>query len=348
MEETFNMDDHEPGKAITREFVLDEVDDLLIFRFYVGNFQLGKKVKSPLRTGGHISITIGQNELTLRYKDWVTGETGDCFKLVSRIRNLGYNEAVRQVACDFGLVKGCSIVTKKQIQEAREFKEQAQSEYIIDVDPRKMSQPELDYWARYSITKEELKDNQIFAIGKLWVNKKQFHLKGGLHYAYLFPNDKFKIYSPLDEQCKWFGNVSAFTIEGVESLNLTKIPPNGNYMEPVAGDPVIITKSRKDRIILKKLYHNTCNCQNEADTAIPKDMDEVFNIASGKYIWFDTDEPGKNASKKLNSRGYKWINTPNELYETHGIKDPGDVIKHFGWDIGKEILIKELIKKELL
>jgi len=348
MAETFNMDQHEPGPEINRDYVSEEIDDLLIFRFYVGNFVLGKKVKSPLRSGGHISISLGTKDasLSLRYKDWVTGEVGDCFKLISRMNNITYNEAIHKVACDFGLVKGCSIVTKKQLQEARDFKEQAQAEYIIDVEPRKMTAPELDYWAKYSITKEELKENHIYAIGKLWVNKKQFHLKGGLHYAYHFPEvNKFKIYSPTDPECKWFGNVSAFTVEGIEHMCLLDYTEEGREIQ---GLPVVITKSRKDRIILKKLYRNVCNCQNEAETAIPKELDEAFNLAEEKYIWFDSDEPGKTASKKLNSRGYKWINVPNELYDTLGLKDPGDVVKHFGWEEGSKILINELKKKGLL
>lgn len=350
MEKTFNMDQHEPGQ-ITREFVLDNVDDLLIFRFYLGNFALGKKVKSPLRTGGHMSISLGNkdSELSLRYKDWVTGEAGDCFKLVAKLRNLTYPEAIRQVACDFGLVKGCSIVTKKQLEEAREFKEQAQAEVIIDVSVRSMTQPELDYWRQYGISRQELTANFIYAIDKLWVNKKQFFLRAGLHYAYHFPDvNKFKIYSPLNQEAKWFGNVSAFTIEGIDKASFNKLPSNGNYMEPVNGDPIIITKSRKDRIILKKLYPNVVNCQNEAETAIPKEMDDVFNMCESKFIWFDTDEPGKTACKKLNSRGYKWINVPNKYYDELGLKDPGDVIKYFGWEEGSRILINELKKKGIL
>lgn len=347
MDETFDLDAHERGPDITAEYVLDQVDDLLIFRHYVGDFKLGVKVKSPLRKGGHISITLGTKDanLALRYKDWVTGEVGDCFKLVSNLHNLKYYEAIQRVACDFGLVKGCSTVTKKQLADAKAFKEQAQAEFLIQVDVRPYSAPELAYWAQYSINKDDLKREHIFAIKTLWINKKQVHLRPGLHFAYHFPDvDKFKIYNPTDKEVKWFGNVSAFHMEGVEGLTLLDMAGDVELQ----GDPVVITKSRKDRIILKKLYHNVCSCQNEAETAIPKEMDEVFDQAEAKYCWFDTDEPGKAANRKLNHRGYKWINVPNELYEQHGLKDPADVIKHFGWAEGHNILINELKKKDIL
>lgn len=347
MEELFDLDQHLPGPKIDAEYVLNQVDDLLIFRFYVGDFKLGAKVKSPLRKGGHISITLGtkDTQLSLRYKDWVTGEVGDCFKLVSRIAGITYYEAILKVACDFGLVKGCSIVTKKQIQDARLFKDKAQQEYLIQVDVRPMSSAELAYWAQYNITKDELKANHIYAIKTLWINKKQMHLRPELHFAYHFPDvDKFKIYSPDSKVCKWFGNVSAFTIEGMKELLLMDFADE----RELPGNPVIITKSRKDRMIIRKLYRNVCNCQNEAETAIPKEMDEVFDLAEAKFCWFDSDEPGKTANRKLNHRGYKWINIPNDLYNNFGLKDPADVIKYFGWEEGSKILIDLMKQKEIL
>ena len=73
--------------------------------------------------------------------------------------------------------------------------------------------------------------------------------------------------------------------------------------------------------------------------------DTLFNQCKAKYCWFDSDEPGKTANRKLNHRGYKWINVPNDLYEKFDLKDPGDVISHFGWEKGKEIHLNEMKKK---
>lgn len=335
--ETFDLDEHDIP-SITADYVLSQIDDVLILRYYMGEFELGKLMKSPLREDRHPSfkITLNKNWLKLQYKDWSTGEVGDCFKLVARKFNISWVEAVHKVACDFGLVKGCSTVTKKELEEARAFKELfQQQEYLIQAEIRLMSEPELDYWKQYNISKEDLKANAIYAIKTLWVNKKQFHLRPGLHFAYYFPTvDKFKIYSPLDKIGKWFGNVSSFQMEGVEELI------------PSTKLPIIITKSRKDRIILSKLYPNVCSCQNEAETAIPKEVDQKLdNMFPAKYCWFDTDEAGKNANRKLNYRGYKWINVPNSLYEQFALKDPGDVIKHFGWEVGSNILLEEMKKK---
>lgn len=338
MEETFDMNTYATSVPITSEYVLNQVDDVLILRHYLGEFKLGKSMKSPLRVDRNPSfkIILSPTWLKLQYKDWTTGEVGDCFKLVARMFGLTWKEAVYKVACDFGLVKGECVVSKKQLAEARKFKEEfQQQEYLIQFDPRKMQEHELAYWAQFSITPEELKANNIYSIRALWVNKKQFFLSSGLHFAYYFPEvDKLKIYSPNEKDWKWFGNVSAFQMEGVEKLI------------PSLYEPLIITKSRKDRIILSKLYPNVCSTQNEAETAIPKEMDAKFDsMYPSKFCWFDSDEPGKAANRKLNHRGYKWINTPNKLYEELGVKDPADVIKHAGWQKGSQILLKEINKK---
>lgn len=337
--DTFDMNSYEVSAPLTAEYVLSQVDDVLILRHYLGEFRLGKAMRSPLRIDHNPSfkIILSPTWLKLMYKDWTTGEAGDCFKLVARMFGLTWKEAVYKVACDFGLAKGTCTVNKKQLAEARQFKEEfQQQEYLIQFEPRKMKEHELAYWAQYSITPEELKANNIYSIKTLWVNKKQFFLNSGLHFAYYFPLvDKFKIYSPNEKEWKWFGNVSAFQMEGVEKL------------VPSIYEPLIITKSRKDRIILSKIYPNVCSTQNEAETAIPKEMDAKFDTMypAGKYCWFDSDEPGKAANRKLNYRGYKWINVPNRLYEEHKVKDPSDVIKHFGWEEGSKILKKEITKK---
>jgi len=336
MVQTFNLDDHDTTPKITSEYVLEHVDDLLIFRYYLGDFSLNKAMSSPLRVDKKPSFKITMNKewLKLQYKDWTTGEAGDCFKFVARKFGISWNEAVYKVACDFGIVKGNCVISKKQLQEAREFKEKAQSEYKIIVDPREMGTAEIAYWEQFSITKEDLKKNHIYGIKHLWVNDKEFILRGGLHFAYYFPDvDKFKIYNPLDKDWKWFGNVSAFQMEGLEEL---KPDPK----------PLIITKSRKDRIVLSKLYPNVCSSQNEAETAIPKELDDKFDsMYPAKYCWYDCDEAGKNANKKLNYRGYKWINIPNIYYQEFGIKDPSDLVKFYGIKRASEIIIQEINKK---
>ena len=337
--EEFDLSQFDAPKHVTAEFVLDQIDEVLIYRHYVGTFTLGKKIKHPFRKDLNPSFAIffGTRALKLLWKDFGTGESGDCFAMVSKMCKCPYKDAIEKVAEDFGLIEGTPTITKKQILEAQAFKEDLQSkEYLIQIERRPMNKEELGYWNDYSISRDELKANNIFAINKLWINKKAMRLDvSKLHFAYYFPIvDKWKIYSPNSPDFKWFGNVGLGQMEGDRFADMDE------------SKPIIITKSRKDRIILKKIYPNVVSCQNESEAAIPRGMDVSFDEHfPAKYCWFDSDEPGKTANRRLNHRGYKWINVPNDLYEINKLKDPADVVKFYGWDEGSQILLNELKKK---
>lgn len=338
MEELFDIDALKLEPQITGEYILSQVDDSLIYSRYLGTaFKIGTRMRSPFRRDENpsFSITFNPHWLKLMWKDFGTGEVGDCFKLIAKLRGITYNEAVDLVACDLGMKDGCiSVFNKEELSKAKQYKETFKKrEYLIQIEPRKFTEKELDYWDQYNISKRDLLDNQIFSIGKIWINKNIIYLDKGPNFGYYFPDeDKWKIYSPYNPDYKWFGNVSSIKME----YNEEKYDKNL---------PIIITKSRKDRIILSKLYQNVASCQNENEYAIPKEFDKVLEKYPAKYCWFDSDDPGKEANKKLNRRGYKWINTPNELYEQYELKDPGDVIRHFGWEEGSQILSKEIDRK---
>ena len=165
MADTFDLDLYEAVPNVTSEYVLDQVDDLLIYRYYIGTFQLGRPIKSPFRVDPtpSLSITFNHTWLKLMWKDFGTSESGDCFKLVAKLKEISYSEAIQQVACDFGLIKGSCTVTKKQIAEAKAFKEDFVKEILIQIDIRPYTKEELAYWEQYGISKEDLKENEIYS-----------------------------------------------------------------------------------------------------------------------------------------------------------------------------------------
>ena len=92
----FDLSEYEAPMQITAEIVLNQVDDLLIYRQYLGIFTLGGKVKNPFRKDNHPSFSIffGSKLLKLLWKDFATGDSGDCFSLVGKIYGLTYPQAV--------------------------------------------------------------------------------------------------------------------------------------------------------------------------------------------------------------------------------------------------------------
>lgn len=332
--DTINLTDIEIPIKITPEYILNKVDDIQIYRNYIGKFELGKKIKNPFRQDTHpsFSLYIGEDSLRLKWKDFATNEGGDCFTLVSKLFGLNFNQSLEKIAEDFGLLKNSKGVSLRQLQAIKVFKENFQKkEFKIQIESRPYTEEELAYWNQYSITKQDLISYNILPIKKLWFNGKIFNLNSNLHFAYYFKSEeKFKIYSPNDPDTKWFGNISTKYIEGLErKFDFTK--------------PIIITKSRKDRISLSKMFpdSNIVNSQNEAETSIPIEKDEFFNKFSQKVVFFDKDQAGINANKKLNSRGYGWINIP----QTYKAKDPADLIVELGFDEAKRVICEEFKKK---
>lgn len=331
IEESFyNLDCIIEEPQLTAEYVLGKVDDVLIFRFYLGEFKLGRPIKSPFNLGTrpNFSIIFNDRWMKLMWKCFHSSSSGDCFGLVSKLFNLTYYQAIERVANDFGLIKGV-IISKKKLEEAKAFKENFKKEEIlIQVKVKKYTKQELDYWKEYTITKEELKENKIFSVESIWVNKKKVFLSDDLRFAYHFPNDKWKIYTPLNKDFKWFGNVSAFEMEGFDTL-------------PYSSKHVIIEKSRKDLILARRIFTDVVSTQNESEFAITPENDAILKEKyEERFVFWDADEQAVNACKKLNSKGYKYLNIPKKIYEITSCKDLSDLVKYYGFEKAKEIVLK--------
>lgn len=334
---TINLSEYDIPVKLTPEYILSKVDDIYIFRYYLGAFDMNTKVKNPFRKDIHpsFSIYINNDSLRLKWKDFGTNESGDCFTLVSKLFNLSFVETLQKIAEDFGLVKGKRGITGREMQAVKVFKETLlKKEFKIQVETRPYTGEELNYWDQFSITKKELISNSIIPIKKLWINGNIVSLSNHMHFAYYFPKvEKFKIYSPLDPDKKWFGNVSTKYIEGLDK-------------EFDYSKPIIISKSRKDRMCLSHFLPNVVNTQNESSFAISEKEDEFFlkKFPSAYIIW-DSDSTGVQECTKLNKRGYKYFNVPNDIYKNTGCKDYSDLIRFFGEKKAQEIIIDVLSKK---
>ena len=341
MEELYDLDLIQEQPKLTAEFVLSKIDDVLIFRFYIGEFKLGRPIKSPfgLGTRPNFSIIFNDRWMKLMWKCFHSSSSGDCFGLVSKLFNLTYYQAIERVATDFGLVKGRTI-SKKLIEEAKAFKENFKKEsLLIQIDIRAMNSLEREYWNQFGIFREDLKTNHIYAIKNLWINKVKIYLnESQLHFGYFFKTlNTWKIYSPYDKERKWVSNTPNDTIEGItpgfKGFDITK--------------PILVTKSRKDRICTSKIYKNVISSQNESENSIPLELDKLLEIFPKKVILWDSDLPGKEACKKLNKRGYGWLNLPNNYYEDYQIKDFSDLILKFGVVEAQKIMKEQMRLKQI-
>jgi len=322
--------------------ILGAIDSYRIFQFYFP-FEEKKLYLSPFRKDKKPSFSIGFNKKTndWYYYDFGADDGGDCFKFVSSLFGLNYNDSCTKICNDFNI----DLTEKKTIilgETIKLPKISTRKPIEIRFRSKNFTKDELEYWQQYGISEKDLVENEIYSISQLWIGEegslKTFPLRKELKFAYRFLLDgiidKKKIYTPLNKEFTWIGNISQKHIEGLYKIQNPK------------SKNLIITKSRKDRIVLSKIHSDVINTQNEAESAILIKYDSVFKEKyENIFLFWDSDETGKSANKKLNHRGYKWINIPNKIYEETGCKDPADVIAYFGVEEGYKILKEEINKK---
>lgn len=320
-------------KPSPKERILEKVSDYDIFKYYLGNFKLGKCIRSPFMKDEHPSLLIGMGRGGLFYRDMRGNEFyGDCFRLVMQLYGLDFIGALNKISADFGLwgdqkfeLLKTEVPTKK-LWIKKEFK----------VLSRNFTLSELEWWNRYTISEEQLKQEHIYSIKSVWIDGKKVYIeKDELAFAYYFEEvDSWKLYFPNRKRGKWFTNLEGNSfVEGKDNLvNVKK---------------GIIGKSRKERLIFSK-YFPTCNVQNESRSAFtPEFRGFLEDNVEEVYLVYDNDPPGVASCTKLTEAyGYKYVNPPRYLLR-QGISDFGDLIYEDGEE-GIRIMLNCFKKKGLI
>lgn len=313
------------------EYILSKISEYDIYRFYLGHdFVPGEAMLSPFRKEENPSFTIRLNTTNeWRHKDWSDSEKcGGCIDFVMQLFNEDFYSSLRRIDKDFGL----GIIGKNQAERDAGLRPPIpppipREPTLIQVVAKPFTQHEIDYWARYHITLDELNSNNIYSIKRLYVNRKLFPLEySDITFGYLF-GDKWKIYRPmLDKKRKWMSNVPQSTISGWGKIEVGK---------QMGYKIALITKAKKDEIILSKIIPTTCSTQNESNHAISKDKIS-FLQENFEEVWinFDSDETGVKECKYYNQFGFKWINCPKGYTKPDGsiIKDFADLARYHGLD----------------
>jgi len=323
------------------EDIMSKLTQFDIFRFYIPGLEsLNTSVPSPLHMDKNPSMSVGTTKGgRLQFNDYSADVRGGPVDLVMMLYGINYDKALHKIASDFGIDNSESVEYKKIVAKYVQPIIDPKRHCEIHVFVRKFNDKELQYWAQYGITIEELKREDIWACKEWSLNRgKQYIAPDELCFVYKFPSG-FKIYYPNRPKAeKWISNVSCATVEGLGCLNDQLI--------------VIITKSRKDRVCLKKVLKDSpiciLNSQNESSAFV---TDVLREKLTGKkvYTWFDTDPAGKKNSRKITleiCKNWLHLNVPDFLYEKHGVKDVSDWYKLDGNDnrIREFLKLKKIIE----
>lgn len=307
---------------LTIDAILDKVSDYEIYRYYVGHdFVLGRTFCSPFRKENDPSFSIIVSKSgRLHHMDYGDpSKRGDCVDFVRQLyMGMGYDWALKIIARDLGIRESPKGAREKVIVEA-----QGKKETLIQVVARKFDTADLAYWGSYHINVGELKDNDIYAVKKLYVNRERIMLPATeLVFGYLEEEiGKWKIYRPFaDKKHKWLTNIAHNYISG-----LHRIKPGCTK--------AVITKAKKDEIVLAKFVPYVASVQSESEISISKENIDLLKQRCGAvYLNFDSDEVGVQACKYYNQFGFKWINCPKGYLTPEGkmIKDFADLAKYHG------------------
>jgi len=321
---------------LTPEAILNLISPYDIFRYYFvsKDWKVNHVTNSPFRKDEHPSFIIGSKGGELHFIDFADVQyRGNCFHFVQMLYNINsFNDVLCKIDDDFGL----GIVIKNNKKDYKQIVSQyVQPESLgkryslIQAITRKFRKEELDYWKEYYQTIDDLKENNIYSIKCLFLNRQKFCLKEGeLRFGYLYEGGFWKLYRPYnDKKSKWVSNVPLATAYGLNNLN--------------KEHNTLICKSLKDYLVCRKVYDNVCHIQNESLAAFSHETVEYIKENSKEVFYAgDSDRAGKEASYAITRAfGYKHINPVDRLLPE--IKDMADWARIEGLDAIKNHFIKK-------
>lgn len=325
---------------LTKETVLARVTPYDIFKYYMPNdkWEVNHITLSPFRDEKNPSFIIGNKSGKLGFIDFTDTELrGDCFAFVKRLYNLHTLDSILKMI-DGDLNLGISNASgrqeyKKITKKYKQPEEEKGKRYaLVQAKIRPFTKEELAYWNEFHQDISDLKRENVYSIEKVYLNRKLFTMKETtLRFGYFY-NGHWKIYRPFeDKKNKWVpNNVPITELEGKENI--------------IGVKNAFINKSKKDYMVIKKVFEATCAVQNEGDACFSEENVKFLKENSEiQTLSFDSDISGvKNSLQVTQKHEFNYCNTP-KLYLKEGIKDWADLARIYGLSTVRECLINKKI-----
>lgn len=308
----FNPNDKIYSKvAPNQDLLYNEVSDYEIYRYYIGDFIIGKIFNSPLRKDEHPSFGIfpsKNNPGMLFFKDH-NGSSGDAIKFIQLLFNISRKEAIERIIIDFKLedlffidntnLKQIKIVSYRVPKEER--KTYSFSKLDLKITSRKWEDYDIKFWKSYGISLTTLELFNVVPI-KYYFMYNKVYKADKYAYAYMEYKDNilnYKVYQPFRKQNdhKFINGFLDGTFSGWDLL-------------PNTGDLLILTKSSKDTMFLYEKGYNVTSPQGEGYTYKPQVVDILKSRFKRSITFFDHDEAGiKAAQRNRELYGFEFITT---------------------------------------
>lgn len=312
---------------ITKEYILKYTNQESLMQFYLGIPVTKKLYRNPLRNDKYPTASFWRTkEGTLLFHDFAYNKFYSFIDVVREKYKVGYNEALRIIARDLGLISA----NAKRIVQVEEFK--CDTKTSIQVEIRPFLEKELNWWNKYGITESTLKKFNVFSANTVFINNYIYSRNTDYTFGYYFGKrdniELWKIYFPTRRSNRFIMNCDKTLLQGYSQL-------------PSNGDILVITKSLKDVMLFYELGISSIAPNSETMFLTSKVYLELNKRFNDIYILFDNDYQGITSMNKFRKQ-FKaegidlkcaWI--PRK----YGAKDISDLYLK----VGKERLI-ELIK----
>jgi hypothetical protein len=311
---------------LTPEKILEKITEYDIFKYYMPNTDWEPNVVtfSPFRNERNPSFMIGNKQGRLTFIDFAdTSKRGSCFDFVRMSFNLkDLKEVLALIDRDFGLgfsretnTEQYKRIVSQYIQPVRAVKAYSNIQVVV----KAFTNDELAYWNQYHQSLDDLKANNVYSISKVYLNKQLFPVPFELRFGYLY-DDKWKIYRPhaKDKKSKWVpNNVPITAMDGKDDIKQC--------------DVAFINKSKKDYMVMKKLFPCSCAVQNEGLGCFsPENVEYIKSNSASQILSFDSDVTGVENSQQITKIfDFDYCNVPRK-YLSEGIKDWADLAKAHG------------------
>lgn len=324
---------------LNKENVLRFINYRHIYNHYLGGkLVYNKAFSSPFREDKNPSFVI--NESTGYYRDFATGDGGDCFSFVKQMYHVDFYTALKQIVFDLGIADKF-VIMDRIVQPSKVLKVENishrgsyQGNFELKVKTRKFQNYDLEYWNKFGVSLKYLKMGKVFAISHYFVNGKQYSAE---KYAYVYVEIKdgvetYKVYQPFSNVMKWI-NGNNYSVW--ELWNLM----------PKTHEELVITSSRKDALsIIENCKIPATSFQAESINPKKHVVEDVLSRFKRVYLLYDNDYDKEenwgqiHAEKRLQQFDFINLIIPEYYFS----KDFSDLVYNHGRTYASQVL-KELI-----
>ncbi len=249
--------------------------------------------RSPLRKDINATCSFYRNRKgDLIFKDWSGSFYGNFISVVMYKFQCSYGKALQIIANDFGIISKKNLAINKPLTEYSHNTFKETTDASIQIELKEFEQYELDWWAKYGITKDTLKKFRVASCKNVFLNGNLFHLYKPKqlvfgYYGGIRENiERWRIYFPGKKKYKFISNWKHLRLQG-------------DHILPKSGDILVITKSMKDCMTLYSLGVPAIAPISEncfLSEAQYKRLKERFKHI---VIFYDNDRPGLSAMIKV-------------------------------------------------